>query len=122
MIKGAKVPCDFHKSPSDPTAKAREIARKILHPDSLECGKQTCIEAQRRIAAALEAERKAGYDEGVDFAARQHAKLRQATWFMDGYRQGLEEAAKIVDRHERGIELCAEGVADRIRAKAGEGK
>lgn len=30
--------------------------------------------------------------------------------------EALEEAALIVDRHERGIELCADGVAERIRS------
>lgn len=34
----------------------------------------------------------------------------------EAFNRGVEEAAKIVDRHESGIELCAEGVADRIRA------
>jgi len=41
----------------------------------------------------------AARDEGVDFAARQHAKLRQETWFMDGYKkgqiEGLEESKKL---------------------------
>jgi hypothetical protein len=34
----------------------------------------------------------------------------------EGYAKGIEDAARIVDRQNSGEELCAEGVAERIRA------
>lgn len=57
-----------------------------------------------------------GYERGVEFAAMQHAKLRRETWFMDGYKKGIETAAEVAgDCFFKGSEE-REFVVTKIRA------
>jgi hypothetical protein len=101
---------------ADTTAKAREIYEKLLKPKtSLDWEDPVYF-----IAAAIEAERQAGFEEGFDArGAYEFTKLKAK--HTKYFNEGLEEAAKIVEEvYKTGTFQTANQLADRIRRLKGE--
>ena len=126
--------CKKHKWPSDPAAKAREIAEHVADIIwELPGGVDIREKGVKLIAAALEAERKAGRKEfryGVtifyEYFDKHGRRIRLSEDALEikrigeaeGYLMGLEEAAKVVDVHGsvHPVDTCVScELADRIR-------
>jgi len=116
----------------DPAAKAREIVKDWITP----CVSKNCdtSNAVKEIAAVLDAERKTGRKEQEELsnlemnALVDKVRIRADAIDTEGYRRGLEEAAKVIDAYQvsgkfevgYGFVNNLKELADRIRQLGGE--